>query len=96
MNYYERRTARTAASLARRRALAAATCGADRHAAQQEYYDDIQTINAAYRPRVCKQKSQASQAQRRTHIKAQNAEVCALLGDVPSEVILAVTDDPAE
>ena len=91
MNYYERRTARTAASLARRRALAAATCGANRQAAQQEYYDDIQAINAAYRPRVCKQK-----AQRRTHIKAQNAEMCALLGDVPSEVILAVTDDPTE
>ena len=91
MNYYERRTARATASLARRRALAAATCGADRQAAQQEYYDDIQAINAAYRPRVCKQKPQ-----RRTHVKSQNAEMCALLGDVPSEVILAVTDDPAE
>ncbi len=98
MNYYERRTARATAASRKRLALASATSCDERDAARQAHRRAIEAIDAEYRCGALNRPLPiGSRAlKRRTHIRAQNAEMCALLGDVPSEVILAVTDDPAE
>jgi hypothetical protein len=98
MNYYERRTARATAASRKRQALASATNCDERDAAHQAHRRAIEAIDAEYRDSALNRPLPiGSRAlKRRAHIEAQNAEICALLGDVPIEVVLAVTDDPAE